>query len=95
MNGAMAVPSVKTIRVPNKSKKKTIGASQNFLRTFKNSKNSTNIDNLDINISFTLIYIKIVFHNLDSIQIQGYDDSNKKLYLTPLILKNPCQKSSL
>ena len=31
MNGAIAVPSVKTINVPNNSKKKTIGANQNTL----------------------------------------------------------------
>ena len=51
MNGAIAVPSVNTIRVPNNSKKKTIGANQNFFLTFKNSQNSFNIDNLDIIIS--------------------------------------------
>ncbi len=45
----MAVPSVSTIKVPNRSKKKTIGANQNFFRTLKNSQNSDNIDNLDIN----------------------------------------------
>ena len=35
---------VKTIKVPNKSKKKTIGANQNFFRTLKNSQNSVNIE---------------------------------------------------
>ena len=48
MNGATAVPSVKTIKVPKRSKKKTIGASQNFFLTFKNSQNSVNIESLDI-----------------------------------------------
>ena len=49
MKGAIAVPSVKTIKVPNKSKKKTIGASQNFFLTLKNYQNSVNIESLDIN----------------------------------------------
>ena len=48
MNGAIAVPSVNTTRVPNNSRKKTIGASQNFFLTLKNSQNSDKIDNLDI-----------------------------------------------
>ena len=51
MNGAIAVPSVKTIKVPNNSRKKTIGASQNFFRTLKNSQNSVKIDSLDIQFS--------------------------------------------
>ena len=50
MNGAIAVPSVNTIRVPNNSKKKTIGANQNFFLTIKNSQNSDKTDNLDIHI---------------------------------------------
>ena len=50
MNGAIAVPSVKTINVPNNSKKKTIGANQNFFLTLKNSQNSDIIDNFDINV---------------------------------------------
>ena len=49
MNGAIAVPSVKTINIPNKSRKNIIGASHHFFRTFKNSQNSNNIDSLDIN----------------------------------------------
>ena len=48
MNGAIAVPSVKTINVPNNSRKNTIGANQNFFLTRKNSQNSVIIDNLDI-----------------------------------------------
>jgi hypothetical protein len=51
MNGAMAVPSVKTINVPNNSKKKTIGANQNFFLTLKNSQNSDIIDNFDISVN--------------------------------------------
>ena len=50
MNGAIAVPSVNTIKVPNNRRKKTIGANQNFFRTLKNSQNSDRIDNLDIHI---------------------------------------------
>ena len=48
MKGAIAVPSIKTIKVPNNSKKNTIGASQNFFLTLKNSQNSTNIESLDM-----------------------------------------------
>ena len=48
MNGAIAVPSVKTIKVPNKIKKNRIGANQNFFLTFKNSSNSASMDSLDI-----------------------------------------------
>jgi hypothetical protein len=64
MNGAIAVPSVSTIKVPSNSKKKTTGANQNFFLTFKNSKNSANIESLDINIS-SFYFSKTVFHNLD------------------------------
>ena len=49
MNGAIAVPSVRTIKVPKRSRKNTIGASQNFFLTLKNSQNSDIIDSLDIN----------------------------------------------
>ena len=48
MKGAIAVPSVKTIRAPNNTKTITIGASQNFFLTLKNSQNSTNIESLDM-----------------------------------------------
>ena len=75
MNGAIAVPSVKTIKVPKRSKKKTIGASQNFFLTFKNSQNSVNIESLDIIIPI-IILIKIVSHNLDSIQLNYFDYSS-------------------
>ena len=56
----MAVPSVRTINVPNSSRKKTIGANQNFFLTLKNSQNSVIIDNLDINV-IPLIYLKLFF----------------------------------
>lgn len=71
------MPSVKTINVPNSNKKNTIGASQNFFRTLKNSQNSVKIDSLDI--QFSLKLFKIVFHNLDLIQLSYHDDSNKNL----------------
>jgi hypothetical protein len=74
MKGAIAVPSVKTINVPNSNKKKTIGANQNFFRTFKNSQNSEIIDNLDIHITFL---IKIVSHSFDLIHPNYHDNSNK------------------
>tara|TARA_B100000963_G_scaffold360121_1_gene389821 strand:- start:2526 stop:2681 length:156 start_codon:yes stop_codon:yes gene_type:complete len=51
----MAVPSVKTIKVPNRRRKNTIGANQNFFLTLKNSQNSAKIDSLDINVSFKII----------------------------------------
>ena len=75
MNGAIAVPSVRTIRVPKSIRKKTIGASQNFLRTFIKSQNSANIDNLDTN---TLLFhnIKIASHNLDLIHLNYRDYSS-------------------
>jgi hypothetical protein len=52
MNGAIAVPSVRTIKVPKRSKKNTMGASQNFFLTLKNSQNSARIDNFDITLTF-------------------------------------------
>ena len=73
MNGAIAVPSVKTINAPKRRRKKTIGASQNFFRTFKNSQISAKIDNLDIHI---ILYFKIVFHNLDWFHNHYHEDSN-------------------
>ena len=48
MNGAIAVPSVRTIRVPKSNRKKTIGANQNFFLTLINSQNSVNIESLDM-----------------------------------------------
>jgi len=51
MKGAIAVPSVKTISVPKRRRKKIIGANQNFLRIFKNSQNSKRIENLDMIVS--------------------------------------------
>ena len=63
MNGAIAVPSVKTIKVPNKSKKNTMGANQNFFRTFKNSQNSNSIDSLDITLyeRLLILYSQLMF----------------------------------
>lgn len=40
MNGANAVFPVTTISRPNKSRIKTIGANQSFLRTRRNNQNS-------------------------------------------------------
>ena len=48
MNGAIAVPSVNTISVPNKRRKKAIGANHHFFRSFKNSQNSSKTDIFDI-----------------------------------------------
>lgn len=48
MNGAIAVPSVSTISVPNITKNIIIGANHHFFLSFKNSQNSINIDTLDI-----------------------------------------------
>ena len=54
MNGAIAVPSVRTIKVPNSNRKNTIGTNQNFFLILKNSQNSVNIESLDINISLKI-----------------------------------------
>jgi len=48
MNGAIAVPSVKTIKAPIKSKEKIIGTSQYFFLTFKYSMNSDKTEIFDI-----------------------------------------------
>lgn len=48
MKGAIAVPSVNTINIPKRIRKKKIGANQNFFLTFINSQNSEIIENLDI-----------------------------------------------
>ena len=48
MNGAKAEPSVRTIKVPNRTRKKNIGASHHFLRTFRKSQNSDKIESFDI-----------------------------------------------
>ena len=48
MKGAIAVPSVRTIREPKNKRKITMGASHHFFLSFKNSQNSNNIDILDI-----------------------------------------------
>ena len=44
MNGARAEPWVKTIRVPRKSSTTTMGSSQYFFLTRKNSQNSAMMD---------------------------------------------------
>ena len=62
------MPSVRTINVPKKSKKNTIGANQNFFLTLKNSQNSNKIDNFDINNSLIKCE-KIVFHTLDLFEL--------------------------
>ena len=77
MKGAIAVPSVKTIKVPNRSKKKTIGANQNFFRTLKNSQNSVNIVSLDI-LKFHVYCFKIAFHMLGLFKNYYHDYSNMK-----------------
>lgn len=48
MNGAMAEPSVRITNAPKISKKKIMGANQNFLRTFRNLQNSDIIASFDI-----------------------------------------------
>ena len=48
MKGAKAEPSVRTIKAPNNTRKIMIGASHHFLRTFMKSKNSKNIESLNI-----------------------------------------------
>jgi len=48
MNGARAVLLVATINSPNSRRTNTIGASQSFLRTRKNSQNSHNMPILPI-----------------------------------------------
>ena len=48
MKGATAEPSVNTIRVPNNTSKRIIGASHHFLRVMSMSQNSKKIDSFDI-----------------------------------------------
>ena len=48
MNGARAVLLVATINSPNRSRTNTIGASQSFFRTRKNSQNSRRMPILPI-----------------------------------------------
>lgn len=62
MNGAIAEPSVRTIKVLKRNKNKIIGASHHFFRFLKNVKNSPTIDNLDI---IAPVQFKIGLHNLD------------------------------
>ena len=46
MNGASPEPSVRTISIPNKRSKPTMGANHHFFRTFRNPRNSRVADNL-------------------------------------------------
>jgi hypothetical protein len=62
MNGAIADPSVRTIRVLKRNKNKMIGVSHHFFRFLKNVKNSNIIDNLDI---IAPAQFKIDLHNFD------------------------------
>ena len=48
MKGAIAEPSVRTIRAPKNTRKIIIGASHHFLRILRKSQNSDNIDSFDI-----------------------------------------------
>ncbi len=48
MKGAIAVPSVNTIRAPNNTRKRIIGASHHFLRAINMSQNSKKIESFDI-----------------------------------------------
>jgi len=48
MNGAIADPSVRTIKAPNNTRKMMIGANHHFLRTLKKSQNSKKIESFDI-----------------------------------------------
>ena len=58
MKGAIAVPSVSTIRVPNSTKNIMIGANHHFLRTLMNSENSEIFDNLLISyyLQYLIVY---------------------------------------
>ena len=57
MNGAKALPSVKTINEANKSKKNKIGASQYFFRTRRNCQNSRIIS------AFAIIFLSLKINN--------------------------------
>ena len=48
INGAIADPSVRTIKAPKRARKITIGANHHFLRTFRKSQNSKRIESFDI-----------------------------------------------
>ena len=48
INGAIADPSVRTIKAPKRARKITIGANHHFLRTFRKSQNSESIESFDI-----------------------------------------------
>jgi hypothetical protein len=46
MNGATAEPEVNTIKLPNKTRHKTIGKSQNFFRSFMKDQSSDKNSNI-------------------------------------------------
>jgi hypothetical protein len=48
MKGAIAEPSVRTIRAPKNTRKIIIGASHHFLRIFRKLQNSDIIESFDI-----------------------------------------------
>ena len=50
MNGAKADPSVRTIKVPKRTRKIIMGASHHFFRTLRKTMNSFKTENFDIKI---------------------------------------------
>ena len=48
MNGAIADPSVRTIKAPKRARKIMIGVNHHFLRIFKKYQSSDKIESLDI-----------------------------------------------
>ena len=48
INGAIADPSVRTIKAPKRARKITIGANHHFFRTLRKSQNSERIESFDI-----------------------------------------------
>ena len=55
MKGAIADPSVRTISVPNSTRKIIIGASHHFFRTLRKIMNSFKIDSFDIKVRSIVI----------------------------------------
>ena len=99
MKGDIAVPSVKTINVANRSKKKIMGARSHFFLFTINSKNSDKIESLDMIItlyrnSSELIFVgeitfsKIVFRSLDLVRFFCSVYSSTIHYHYFLILEN-------
>ena len=71
MKGAIAEPSVSTIKAPKRTKKMIIGVNHHFLLCFIKSQNSTDIESFDI----ILLILRIVFHNF-LFQIFAWDNSS-------------------